>query len=141
MATCTVALTLGDVLRRRVVGGAIRTAPCAGATSVHVPHSRQKTPVRSQVGHPRSRGLLKEIKGASDQPLLDPHQIVETERIGDDSITALLVTDEMRFEVTVFRAGDVEYALAVQTEGRAPIRSSRNLARQLADAILRSAGE
>ena len=89
------------------------------------------------VGYEGETRLIKDIRGASGQLLFEPHQVLETEPIGDDSITVLLVTEEMRFEVTVFRAGEVEYVLAVQTEGRAPTRSSRTLARQLADAILR----
>ena len=93
------------------------------------------------VGYEGETRLIKDIRGASGQMLFEPHQVVETERIGDDSITVLLVTEEMRFEVTVFRANEVEYVLAVQTEGRVPTRSSRNLARQLADALLTGAGE
>lgn len=89
------------------------------------------------VGYEGETRLIKDIRGASGQLLFEPHQVVETERIGDDSITVLLVTEGMRFEATVFRAGEVEYVLAVQTEGRAPTRSSRNLARQLADVVLR----
>ena len=89
------------------------------------------------VGYEGQTRLIKDIWGASGQLLFEPHQVVETERIGDDSITVLLITEGMRFEATVFRFGEVEYVLAVQTEGRVPTRSSRSLARLLADALLR----
>ena len=88
------------------------------------------------LGYPVQDSLIREIRNAASQPLFEPHQVVESERIGDDSITVTLVTEETRFEVTLFRLAEYEYLMAVQTNGSDPYHYSRHLARRMRDAIV-----